>query len=358
MEEQELQGQQTNENNDFDITSLNQALGEEFNFEDVGSLKDALSYRDKYSELEERFNGLSTEKEDLHSQYEELNGKYGNVVDYFSGDGVINKLYGDRSRFERIELEKTFPDKDPSVVSRVYSSDLNSMSAVDKILLADKLNVRSDISDKGRLDAIYQSLGIEDPSDLTETDKYKLARAESQANQTLNQVKNFKPEEPKFDFKAESEKIALDRKTRNETLTGSWSKNLDEAIAKYDGSRFFDVDKDGNKTELLHFQVSDKFKEETLPGVVNNLVAAGIEPTQENIQFAVKEIDKIHVLNNIDKIVKSAILKSKTETEDSVFAEEHNTKKPNETQAPVERKPSKTTMTLMEAMRQRAGTNK
>jgi hypothetical protein len=338
-----------NEDNSFDITSLNEVLGEGYKFEDIGSLKEVLSFRDKYSELEKNHNNILSEKENLSKKYDELNGKYGNVVDYFSGEDVVNKLYGSPERYTRIELEKKFPDKDPTVVSKIYSSDLNSLSSTEKILLADKLNVRSDISDKDRLDAIYQSLGIEDPSDLDGVGRYKLEKAASQAIEQLKSIKEFKPDELKFDFKTESDTRKKELTEKTEKLNELWGKGLSEAISKYDGTHFFDVDKDGNKTELFHYQVNDKFKEAVLPEIVKNLVNAGIEPSDENIQFAVNEIDKLHFIQNKDKILKAAMEKSRTKTEDSVYNEVHNTKETNTKEAPP-RNNDKKGITLMEML--------
>lgn len=348
-----MEGQENNQNaennNTFDITPLNEALGEGYKFEDVGSLKEALSYRDKYSELEKNHNNILSEKNNLSTKYDELNGKYGNIVDYFSGDDMVNKLYGSPERYTRIELEKKFPDKDPSVVSRIYSSDLNGLTSTDKILLADKLNVRSDISDKDRLDAIYQSLGIEDPLEIDGVGRYKLEKAASQAMEQLRSIKEFKPDELKFDFKTESETRKKELTERTEKLNELWSKSLGEAVSKYDGTHFYDVDKDGNKSEIFHYQVNDKFKESVLPELVKNLVKAGIEPNNENIAFALNEVDKLHYIQNKDKIAKALRESTRTETEDEVYADVHNAKEPNSKEAPP-RSEDKKGITLMEML--------
>lgn len=348
-----MEGQENNQNlennNSFDITPLNEALGEGFKFEDVGSLKEALSYRDKYSELEKNHNNILSEKNSLSTKYNELNGKYGNIVDYFSGDDMVNKLYGSPERYARIELEKKFPDKDPSVVSRIYSSDLNGLTSTEKILLADKLSVRSDISDKDRLDAIYQSLGIEDPSEIDGVGRYKLEKAASQAMEQLKSIKEFKPDELKFDFKTESETRKKELAEKTEKLNESWKKNLSDAVSKYDGTHFFDVDKDGKKSEIFHYQVNDKFKEAILPDLVKNLVKAGIEPSEENISLALGEVDKIHFIQNKDKIIKAAMDNARTKTEDKVYNNVHSTKEPNTKEAPP-RNDDKKGMTLMEML--------
>lgn len=342
-QQQEQQGTQ----NEFDITSFNEALG--FEFEDVGSLKEALSYKDKYSEYETKLNELSPQIDEWKTKYEDVSGKYGNVIDYFSGEDSIEKIYGSKDRFERVELEKNFPDKDPSVVSHVYRSDLSQMKDEEKILLADKLKYPSNLSDKERLEAIYSNLGIDDPSEVDSTGRYKITKAAVDAMGELKQIKDFKPEAPKFDFKAESEQRAQERKERTENLTKTWTDVLKKNISSYEGTKFFTKDKDGKDVETFSYKADDGFKEKAVSKVVGELTKAGLEVNDENIKIAMDYIDERHFIQNKDKIVRAAMEHARTLTEDEFFDEIHNTKEPNNRQAPpVNKNDGK--MTLLQMM--------
>ena len=347
LEEGQQQEQQETQN-EFDITSFNKALG--FEFEDVGSLKEALSYKDKYSEYETKLNELSPQIDEWKSKYEDVNSKYGNVMDYFSGEDSIEKIYGSKDRFERFELEKKFPEKDPSVVSHVYRADLSQMKDEEKILLADKLKYPSNLSDKERLEAIYSNLGIDDPSEVDSVGRYKITKAAVDAMGELKQIKDFKPEAPKFDFKAESEQRAQEKKQRSEQLAKSWSDTLNKKLLEYEGSKFMTKDKDGKEVEIFNYKADDSFKANVLKKAVGELTKAGIDVNDDNVKIAIDYINERHLVENRDKIIRAAMEHARTLTEDEFFNEVHNTKEPNRKEAPpVNRNDGK--KTLLEMMR-------
>jgi hypothetical protein len=315
----------------FDIQSLNEALGAEF--EDLGSLKEAIGYKDKYSEVEGRLSDLTQSNSEWESKYSALNDKYGQVVDYFSGDDTIEKLYGSKDRWERLELEKKFPDKDPSIISKVYKSDLSGLSPKDAILLADKLNTPSNISDKDRTSAIYAELGIEDPEELTPVDEYKISKRANQALAELKSIKEFKPEKPEFDFHAESETRAKEKKEQTEALQRKWNEILNKKVIDYEGSSFFS-EKDGEKVETFNYKADDNFKKEILPKAVIELTKAGLPVTDENVDIAMNYINEQHIRSNINKIIEAAMTKAATKTEDDVLNEVNSKKDPNDKEAP------------------------
>jgi len=183
----------------FDISSLNENLGEGFDFENISSLKETLT---RYNELNTQAEGFGKEKSELENKYNDLNSKYDSVLSHFTGDDVIDKLYGSRSTWERVQLEKKFEGKDPGVVSQIYNSDINSLKDEDLILLADKLTVKADLPDSERKQAILEDLLGQDADldNLNSTQKYKLSKEATKAREELSSVKNFKPEEPTFDW--------------------------------------------------------------------------------------------------------------------------------------------------------------
>jgi len=312
----------------FDISSLNETLGEGFSFEDVGSLKDRLT---GYNELSTQAETWTKEKSEWETKYNELNGKYDSVLSHFTGDDVIDKLYGSKDTWQRVQLEKKFADKDIDAVNRVYNSDLNSMNEMDAILLADKLKYKANISDSDRQSAILNRMGIEDysgnPNDLDANQRYSLSVEVSKAKEVLSEVKDFQPEEPSFDWMEEAKTSRANYEEKQKSLNEGWTKNITDSLQAYEGTTSLDGE--------FKYTADDKFKQEVLPRAIQDFVNGGLDPNDKKNQGLLQDyIDQQHKLYAFDKMVKKASEMAATAKEDELHKEIHNDTPTNTNEAP------------------------
>jgi hypothetical protein len=320
--------------NSFDIASFNENFGT--SFEDVGSLKETLSYKDKFNELNSQHETLSNDKTEWTNKYSELENKYNGVLEHFTGEDVINKLYGSEQTWQRVQLEKKFADKDPGVVSQVYNSDLNSLADDDVLLLADKMSYSVDLPDSDRKQAILETL-LGNDVDLTELDarqKYKLSKAVAEARTQLSEIKNYKPEKPTFDWLEEANNLNSKKEEQIKNLEAEWGKNVSSTLADYTGAKFFTKDGDQLK-EVFSYDADDKWKQEIAPNVISDFVRQGLDPNDpKNAELLTNYIDGAFKVANIDKVVKKALEQAAGQAEDKVLDEIHNNKEKNDNEAP------------------------
>ena len=334
-EETNVNEQQNNEpqESSFDISSLNETLGEGFSFEDVGSLKERLT---KFDELNSQVETFSKEKSEWENKYKETSDKYQGILNHFSQGNVIENLYGSKDTWERVQLEKKFADKDIDAVNKVYKSDLNSMNEIDAILLADKLKYKANISDEDRKSAILTRMGIEDGNlqDLDASQKYSLSVATAEAKELLSGIKSFKPEEPSFAWLEEANASQATMEEKSKALTDGWTQAVTDSLTAYTGSKAFS--KDGDKLEeLISYEADDKFKTELLPQAIKDFASQGLDPSkEENLKMLSTYIDNQHKLYAFDKIVKKATELAITKTQDAAHEEIHSDTPKNTNEAP------------------------
>jgi hypothetical protein len=316
----------------FDIGSLNESLGEGFSFEDLGSLKETLS---KVNELSTQSESFAQEKSEWDNKYKELDSKYNSVLSHFTGDDVIEKLYGSKNTWERVQLEKKFADKDPNVVSTIYNSDIDSLRDEDVILLADKLSVKADLPDSDRKQAILEDLLGQDVdlSELNPTQRYKLSKAASQARTELSSVKNFKPDEPTFDWLNEAKERQTSLAEKQNKAKEAWSKIASENLPKYEGTKVYDGEGD-EKKEVFSYKPDDAFREKMMSTMVDTFTNSGYEVNEETMGLFNDFVNQQHILANFPKMIKAAMASAKTSTEDELHDEIHSDTKKNDTQAP------------------------
>lgn len=290
-------------------------------FEDESSLKSALERAQQFEQV----------KTDLQ-QAQEKAGKYDQVLEYYDP----KNLYGDDETYAFIELKKKFPDRDLGVVSKIRSQDFDQMSDLDKLMLADKLKVRSSVSDQIRKQGILQRLGIEseDQSDWTDTDRYKISSALSDNYGVLNEIKNFKPEPKTFDLAAEKESYEKQQADQRKSLTDKVKPFAQSLINNYKGPKAYQQDKDGKFEEIFSFDLDKTSKSGFVDNLVDVMVSANLEPTQENLQKATKYIDNHFKIQNYDKIVAAAIKHGQALAEEKAHNEIHTNKPVNTKEAP------------------------
>jgi hypothetical protein len=260
------------------------------------------------------------------------------VISHFSDENIIENLYGSKDTFERVQLEKKFADKDIDAVRKIYNSDLNTLGDMEAILLADKLKHKnSKLSDDKRITAIRKRMGIDegvDDSELDATQEYEMSFQAAEAREALKGIKEFKPEDPKFDWYEEAKANRASFEEKQKALSEGWTQAATDVLSAYEGTKAFT--KNGDKLEeLLSYTADDKFKQEILPQAIKDFASQGLDPSKdENRELLSNYIDQQHKLYAFDKIIKKAIDDAKTKTEDDVHKEIHNDKPQNTTEAP------------------------
>lgn len=339
-ETNETVNKETNENENlnqkssFEIGSFNKMF--ETSFENEGSLKQALNNLKDYDNLKSQFDSAQDQAK-----------KYYELLDYYKPE----KLYGDEETHAFIELRKKFPDKDLGVISKIRSQEFNSMSDLDKLLLADKLKVISNVSDSTRKRGIMQKLGIEadDLSEFTETDHYKIATALSDNISVLNDIRNFKPESKEFDLAQEKENYEKNKVEARNVLSNKVAPFVKSLLKNYDGPKALIKDSKGENEEIFNYKVDDLAKNNIIDSVVQVMVDNNMEPNTENLQKAQAYIDNHFKVINFDKIVSAAIKHGQSLAKEIAHNEIH-TDKPVNTQE-AQKTSSNQGLTLKERMR-------
>lgn len=325
-QEEVLTGQENNSENpvqapqtDFTIDSFNNHF--ETSFENEASLKEALGARSRLQQIELELN-----------EAREKASKYDQVLEYYKPEN----LYGDEETYAFIELKKKFPDRDPGVVSKIRSSDFNSMSDLDKLVLADKLEVKGNVSDAVRKQGILHRLGIEstDTSEWEELDHYKLASALSSALPKLNEIKNFKPEAKAFDLATEKEAFERQRADRKKSLQEKISPFADSLLKNYEGPKAYSKNQDGQFNQIFDYVVDADMKSQFREQLIQVMVDADLEPNKENLTKAMEYMDNHFKIMNFDKIVSAAIKKGQLLASEKAHGEIHNDTPVNTKEAP------------------------
>lgn len=302
----------------FEIDSFNREF--ETTFEDKSSLKEALEARNRLNEIELEL-----------QQAKEKASKYDQVLEYYKPEN----LYGDEETYAFIELKKKFPDKDLSIVSKIRSSEFDSMSDLDKLVLADKLRVKSKVSDAVRKEGILQRLGVEeDMSDWTDTDHYKISSALTDAIPVLNDIRNFKPDPKTFDLASEKEVYEKQRAEKRQQLTEKLKPFADVLVKNYKGPKAYSKEKDGQFNQIFDYVVDDNTKGDIRDQVIQVMSDANMEPTEDNLKQAMQYIDNHFKVLHFDKIVAAAIKKGQSSATEKAHNEIHNDTPVNTKEAP------------------------
>lgn len=334
QETPEGEGVQPIEEPGFKIENFNKTF--ETSFEDESSLKSALERAQQYDQVQL----------DLQ-QAKEKAGKYDQVLEFYNP----KNLFGDDETYAFIELKKKFPDRDLGIVSKVRSQEFDQMSDIDKLLLADKLKVKMNVSDQIRKEGILQRLGIEsgDQSEWTDGDKYKIASELSNNMGVLQEIRNFKPEPKTFDLAAEKENHEKQQADRKKSLTEKVKPFAESLINNYKGPKAYQQDKDGKYEEIFSYDLDKSAKSGFVESLVNVMVNAGMEPSTENLQQAQQYIDNHFKILNYDKAIAAAIKHGQAIADERAHNEMHSNKPVNTNEAP--RVSEEKGLTLKERMR-------
>lgn len=309
------------EENKFDISSLNNYLGEGYSFENADQLKESLSYKDKVGDLTKKLE----EKTAFEEKYNSLKDKVGQSKNVFANE-TIQKMN---------EILKSHPDKDPVIMNKILSTDFsldNLQSQLDILLTKEQLDSPAQTASQDtRLKAMLQGYGvnIEDeemlnPDNWSEVVKYRIEQDARKANTELSKMKDVKvPEE--IDFDGMQTKALEELNSRKEKWTDV-SKEIASGIDK--------IPLDLGDGDVIDFEIPESFREAVVESSVSQGMTYGQDPSEEStkhLQDWVSDQAKILYMDKMLKTVKNHV---ETKLKEKNMEEVHNEQKPNTTEAP------------------------
>lgn len=329
---------------EYDLESFNKYF--ESDFKDVSSLKSVLSSSSKLTEYEK----MIQDKENALKTAMEKSSKYDDLVDNLDP----KKLYGDTEMYTYFKLKEKYPDKDPALLAQLRSASYDVLSDMDKLVLADKLKVKSNIPDSVRQKAIMQRIDIEadDLSEINDTDRYKLASAVSEHDAVINEIRSFIPEPLNLDLDKLKEARIKEIEARETNLKNSWEPLAKSLLKNYEKAVAFTRNEKGDFEESFAFAVDDKFKEGFMGSYIQSILDSGRDPTEENLKLAANHLDERFKILNFDRIVNAAIKHGSTLSEDVAHDLIHSDKPQNSAVSPPVNTEGKA-MTLKERIQQR-----
>lgn len=310
----------------YDLEGFNKHFGA--SFEDESSLKTLLESSSKFSDFESQ---LASRDEELKAAKERA-AKFDEIVDYFDP----TNLYGDEQTWKMVSLRKQFPDDDPAIVQSVIGEGFNNLSDIDKLVLADKLQVPGKISDEVRVRGVLKKLGIEadDLSELTDIDRYTISSAVADKRELFDKYRKFTPEEVKFDLVKEKEARDQARQAKQNELKDKWKPMAESLLKNYREAKAFTKNDKGDPVEVFKYAADEKFQSEFIEPLMAAIVNANMEPTQENLQHAANYLDQQFKIMNFDRIVTEAVKFGRTQAAESTHKDIHNDQEQNTGEAP------------------------
>lgn len=259
---------QTEEVGSFSFDAFNKHFEREFKDEDEikSVFEKAGKYDDVLSDLES--------KDTKIGELEQLTGKL-NPREWFASDDEFVKNQFLRTKKDELGETKI------NALKGVSPSSIENMSAQDALKLDLIVNKGLDSEEAGAL--IEQKYG-----DLDEDDKGALAGMKVEALSAKDGLKKL--------YEGIDIPEAVDYEAQKIALKDSWNTPLSEAtksLSEIKVSEDFTFNADASELESVKQEVYDE------------LLQAGVKPSEESLGFAMSRISDKIVLNNMDKILKA-----------------------------------------------------
>jgi hypothetical protein len=287
-------------------------------YKDLSSLKDDLSYKTKYSEAEARI-----------KERDELEGKYKALKESIDP----SKIFADEYIAKFNEIRKKFPDVNPTVASRVLSSDLSKMNKIDQIVLLERYkNPNTTVTDEDIKEAVMKEFNIDadDESTWGGAEKFAVDKRVSEAKKVFSEMQNVKVD---LDFEAmHKEKTETEQKQVAERKN-EWKPLIKDMVSEVK-SKGIEIKYKNEKgeEELLHsFKVDDSI--DKIDEYLEDFITE--KPTPKVIETARRIIEEDYVVRNIAKILKDYGSSIETKLLEKYEKEVHNPKPRNDNQAPT-----------------------
>jgi hypothetical protein len=215
------------------------------------------------------------------------------------------------------------------------------MDKLDALVLANKVEVKSNVSDDVRKRTILKNLGIENEiGELTEEDRFAIDNALAGKKSTLDEIRNFQPEGGDFDFEAEysalQEKRAADatqKEAEAKSLKDHNEKMFKPILDGFKEMKRTYKDEKGNEAEAKYV-VDEKFATDFFNEGVEELTKQGFKITTENAQEVSDYITKEYIVRNFGSIVDSMARQISGKKEEEFHKEVHNDSPQNRAEAP------------------------
>ncbi len=319
-----------NDSVNYDFGPLNEkykeALGE--NILDEGSFTDLITSKGKISEYESQ---LQSTKDELQSAME-FKRKWETALETLDPE----KLSPNKEVLAISELSDKHKGVDVGTISKVRGSDLESMDHLEGLVLAAKINTRTNLSNEAIKSEILRGLGIEndDLNDLTDAERFRIESKFSSERGILEEIKGFNPEISDFNLEAHvtSHKEAKEQARVN--LEGHNKQALDILFDDYKETKTTIKDEVGNDIDISYV-VDDGFKEKFFDDALKNLTESGVKITKDNAGFIKSQINEAFRTENNNKIIQDVVNQMLSKKSEAAHNELHNDSPTNKTEAPV-----------------------
>jgi len=324
------------EETSFDVGGINEYFGTAF--ENADSLKSIFESQEKYKDYETQFEAKNKELSSAHE-------KYNTLLDAIDPEKVLP----DKDTVALSQLVSKYPNADLSTLSFVRQHDIGTMDPLAALVMIDKLQVKSNVSDTVRQAEILESLGIkeEDMSELTDSDRYKIEREFTTKSNLLNEIKEFQPELTTFDFEGERTARQQQQEADTKSLNAHNEKALKIILDGYKETK--SVYQENGKDRAYSFVVSDDFKQKNFNEILTTLSKTGYKITPENANEIATEIDNMYWIRNRHTIMHDAIKQALSKEKEQTHDENHTNSPTNKTESPQTQ--AKVPKTVMEQFR-------
>ncbi len=335
---QQNQGQEQEQEQEFNFDLNNINTWAEKNeiglkFEDEGSLKNIFESYNKIGDYKKSVEDMQSKMESL-AQYQE---KYEMVLQKLNEGNILP----DNETLALKQLKDKYPDYDLGLISNVRNSDLATMDKLEALILANKLEVKSNVSDDVRKRTILKQLGIEDTEDgFTDEDRFAIDNAFSNKKSLLEEIRGFQPETASFDFDNDYKTLLSEREAQTkaksdaeEALKSHNQKYIEPIFDGFKEIKRFYKDEKGNEKEVK-YAVDGEFKAQFIDEAVNELTKSGFKITPDNAQEVADMIEAEYRTKNFDRIMQMMAEQIIAQSEDDFHKRNHSDSNLNNNERP------------------------
>lgn len=206
---------------------------------------------------------------------------------------------------------------DDTLASRIVSADLDSMNPIDRLVLHEVMKnpkyaskehlIRADLEDT------YGTLDSSDP-DLSDEDKRKIElnkfRLERDADDAAAEIKKMRDgiEVPRVDIEA----MKVERDKQQADLRAGWTTVVSEFLKSRTAIPLPTLGADGKEVKaFMDFTLTDDLKKDYDKQLVDFAVNNNVPLTEEGFAQIAGVFDSQFVLNNLPRLIHSAVTKAK-----------------------------------------------
>jgi len=292
-------------------------------FADDDALRNFLEQRDEL----ERLRGVESEFSETKTKYEEAKSQLDPRKHFVNEDEYKRQII----------LQKYGEEVNPTFLNKIVSSDINTMSDLDILVLGKQISNPNIIGgDEGAKALIYDQFGIDgemvESGEFTDVAKNRLSDAAVSVRRELNKLKNV--DIPSSgDFETERQTRIEARESALRELEGKWDKVADKMLEGFNDYHLYE-DKDGKKESYYSYAVDADFKAMAKEVLMRDLTEKGVELTEENIRKARGFLEAEFWHQRGNSIVSSYGKSIKAQLTEAKMVEDDNPKPRNTSEMP------------------------